>query len=175
MTECIDIISNGRTNPKTLQKVALPVKELALPPDGGWQVRVGLNHLSASNMPLTSFDQATNARKKIRVQAFDQAIEPCLSPCIEKVRVLITAVSGGTKGGQRHSQTGSRWALPIMYGQHQTDLHRRVTYSSSSVCGHARMGFKPAGCFRYMTPMRAKERTLSLSTTSICRAGAGSP
>src|SRR5215469_10478410 len=83
MTECIDIISNGRTNPKTLQKVALPVKELALPPDGDWQVGIGLNHLSASNMPLASFDQA---------------IEPCLSPCIEKVRVLITAVSGGTKG-----------------------------------------------------------------------------
>src|SRR5216683_2057458 len=86
MTECIDIISNGRTNPKTLQKVALPVKELALPPDGGWQVRIGLNHLSASNMPLALFDQAT---------------KPCLSPCIEKVWVLITAVSGGTKGGQR--------------------------------------------------------------------------
>src|SRR5215470_12200742 len=101
MTECIDIISNGRTNPKTLQKVALPVKELALPPDNGRQVRVGLNHLSASNMPLASFDQATNARKKIRVQAFDQTIEPYLSPCIEKVRVLITTVSGGTKDGQR--------------------------------------------------------------------------
>src|SRR5260370_6876427 len=101
MTECIDIISNGRTKPKALQKVGAPGKELALPPDGGWQVGIGLNHLSASNMPLASFDQATNARKKIRVQAFDQAIEPCLSPCIEKVRVLITAVSGGTKGGQR--------------------------------------------------------------------------
>src|SRR5713226_9685069 len=142
MTECIDIISNGRTNPKTLQKVALPVKELALPPDGGWQVRVRLNHLSASNMPLTSFDQATNARKKIRVQPFDQAIEPCLSPCIEKVRVLITAVSGGTKGGQRlicallpaPEPDGIKMGIANhVYGQHQTDLHRRVTYSSSSV------------------------------------------
>src|SRR5260370_21303227 len=101
MTECIDIISNSRTNSKTLQKVALPMEELALPSDGCWQVGIGLNHLTTSDMPLTPIDQTTNPRKKLRIQAFDQAIEPRLSPCIEKLWVLITAVSSGTKGSQR--------------------------------------------------------------------------
>src|SRR6266849_1578537 len=101
MTECIHIVSNSRTNSKTLQKVALPVKELALPSDGCWRVGIGLRHLPARDMPLTPIDKTTNPRKKLRVQAFDQAIEPRLSPCIEKLRVLITAVSSGTKGGKR--------------------------------------------------------------------------
>jgi len=57
--------------------------------------------LSTGDMPLTPIDQTTNPRKKLRIEAFDQAIEPRLSPCIEKLRVLITAVSSGTKGGKR--------------------------------------------------------------------------
>ncbi len=77
------------------------MEKLALPSDGCWQVGIGLNHLSTGDMPLTPIDQTTNPRKKLRVQAFDQAIEPRLSPCIEKLRVLITAVSSGTKGGKR--------------------------------------------------------------------------
>src|SRR6266567_2016330 len=101
MTERIDIISNSRTNAKTLQKVVLSMKELALPPDGGWQVRVRLRHLPAGDMPLPPFDQATNARKKLWVQALDQTIEPCLSSGIEKIRVLIAAVGSRTKGGKR--------------------------------------------------------------------------
>src|SRR2546430_16632513 len=101
MAESIDIISNSRTNSKTLHKVALPMEKLALPSDGCGRVGIGLNHLSTGDMPLTPIDQTTNPRKKLRIQAFDQAIEPRLSPCIEKLRVLITAVSSGTKGGQR--------------------------------------------------------------------------
>ena len=77
------------------------MEKLALPSDGCWQVGIGLNHLSTGDMPLTPIDQTTNPRKKLRIQAFDQAIEPRLSPCIEKLRILITAVSSGTKGGKR--------------------------------------------------------------------------
>src|SRR5258706_2757635 len=101
MSECIDIISNSRANSKMLQKVALPMEKLALPSYDCWQVGIGLNPLSTGDMPLTPIDQTTNPPKKLRFQAFDQAIEPRLSPCIEKLRVLITAVSSGTKGGKR--------------------------------------------------------------------------
>src|SRR5258708_1570330 len=100
MTECIDIISNCGTNSKTLHKIALPVEKLALPSHGCWQVGIRLNDLSTGDMPLTPIDQTTNPRKKLRVKALDQAIEPRLSTCIEKLRVLITAVSSGTKGSK---------------------------------------------------------------------------
>ena len=100
VSERIDVVGDGRLHAETVPEVAPPVEELAPPGLLSRQVAVGLDVLTAGDVPLSALDQLACAREQLRVDPLDPLVDPCFPARVDELGVLVAAVGGGAECGQ---------------------------------------------------------------------------
>ncbi len=101
VAEAVDVVGGDRRDPETIAEVALAVNQLAVEAGRGRQVEVGLEELSAGDVPLAALDELADALEKVGPDALGLLVEPGFAAGEDEFGIFVAAVGGRRHGGER--------------------------------------------------------------------------
>jgi hypothetical protein len=133
--ERVDVVGHPRRRAEALREVAAPVAQLAPPALGGRQVGVGLDDHPARRVPAPGRDELVHARRQLRVDPLDPAVQPRLAAGVDQLGVLVAAV--GRRPEARQGLVDPGGPAPQPHGidvgvAHHVDHHRNGPYPLSA-------------------------------------------
>ncbi len=121
VAEGIDVVTDGSGSPKSLLEVTLAVEQLAANSLAGWQVAVGLDPLSAHDVPSPGPHVLFDPLEECRVHLFGPHIVRSRTGSEKNILAVVQPVGSGGKSGHHLSH-----ALTPIPDPHRVDM--RVTY-----------------------------------------------
>src|SRR5215212_8930298 len=128
VAEGVDVVAHFRAHPETVLEIALAVEDLAVQSHESGEVDVGLDVLAPRDVPPAALDETPYPLEELRVDPLNLLEEPGFPAGEDELRILVAAIRGGTKSGQR--LVNSRLPGPQPYGvdvgvSYHVDYHER--------------------------------------------------